>query len=368
MKIALVHELLTMRGGAERVLRSVAAMFPEAPISTFLYDERKLGAWFPPERVRTSRLQKFAALSTNHHLYLRRFPKAIEAFDCTGMDLVLSFSSAFAHGIRTRGLTKHLCYVHSPARYLWDRTHDVLEHAGRGFLGPLRRRYLERTFHRLREWDVLAADRPDMLLAPSRAVQRRIELYWRRESTVLHPPVDLAVFALQSHPRSADAPYIIASTLVPYKRIELAIATCNLLKKPLIVIGEGSARRGLEQIAGPTVAFLGYCPHAELVGYLQGARGFLFPGDEDFGLAPIEAMACGTPVIAFRGGGVLETVLEGETGEFFTEPTVKSLLGAIEIFEQKKYSPEACRMQAETFSPLRFEEGLRRAIDAVMHG
>src|SRR3989344_7386191 len=204
MKIALVHELLTRRGGAERVLRIIADMFPEAPIYTLLYDESKLGAWFPKERVHPSAIHrslKFRLLPNfqfsifnfqfrfNHHLYLSQFPSAVEAWDFSEFDLVISTSSACAHGIITNGKPKHLCYVHSPARYLWDRTHDVLERAGQGLFGGLRRRHLEKTFHRLRIWDTESAERPDMLLAASKEVQRRIELYWRRESEVLTPPI-----------------------------------------------------------------------------------------------------------------------------------------------------------------------------------
>ena len=214
MKVALVHELLTMRGGAEKMLKILSEMFPEAPIYTLLYDEAKLGDWFARERVRPSVLQpsRSSQLITrsfafNHHFYLRKFPRAVEAWPFDGswfdyahhdkltmtresFDLVISSSSAFTHGIITNGHPKHLCYVHSPARYLWDRTHDVLKRSSKGLLGPLRRAYLERTFHKLRVWDTEAADRPDMLLAASKEVQRRIELYWRRESEVVYPPIE----------------------------------------------------------------------------------------------------------------------------------------------------------------------------------
>ena len=189
MRVALVHELLTMRGGAERLFKVVSDMFPEAPIYTLLYDKKKLRDWFPEDRVITSKLQKFA-FSYNHHLYLRRFPKAIESFDFSDFDVVISSSSAFAHGIITKGRTKHICYVNSPARYLWDRTHDVLDKAGNGIMGPIKKKYLENTFHKLRQWDCYAADRPDVILSASKEVQRRVELYWRRESEVIYPCID----------------------------------------------------------------------------------------------------------------------------------------------------------------------------------
>src|SRR3989344_5568576 len=186
MKVALVHELLTMRGGAERLLRVVAEMFPDAPIYTLLYDEKKLGEWFPRERIRFSSPQKFAGLSTNHHLYLRRFPKAVEQWDFSEFDLVISFSSAFAHGIQTSGKTKHLSYIHTPARYLWDRTFDVLDRTcpvETPYMASLqrwKRRYLEHTFHKLRQWDAMASEKGGHFLAASKATQLRIELYWRR--------------------------------------------------------------------------------------------------------------------------------------------------------------------------------------------
>ena len=226
MKVALVHELLTMRGGAEQVLRILADMFPDAPIYTLLYDKKKLGDWFPPDRIRTSEVQRSVlhkllltthyALPThpfNHHLYLNRFPRAIEQWNFSEFDLVISSSSAFAHGIITNGKPKHLCYVHSPARYLWDRTHDVLEQAGKEVLGPLKRSYLESTFHKLRIWDSEAAYRPDTLIAASKEVQRRIELYWRLPSTVIYPPIDDQW--LESEPQKVfmkDPPVVIDAT------------------------------------------------------------------------------------------------------------------------------------------------------------
>lgn len=367
MKIALVHELLTMRGGAERVLKILAEQFPDAPIYTLLYNEKKLGDWFPRSRVRPSILQPKIPLpfSFNHHLYLSEFPRAVEAWDFSEFDRVLSLSSAFTHGIITNGKPKHICYVNSPARYLWDRTHDVLGSAGRGILGPLRRWHLERTFHTLRLWDTEAADRPDTLLAASRAVKRRIELYWRRESEVVYPPIDN--FWLNARPmhvaREHPHYFLIVSTLVRYKRIELAIKACNALKVHLKIVGEGPDRKRLERIAGPTIEFYGHRSNDELADLYGDAIATIFPGDEDFGLVPLESMACGAPVIAYRAGGALETVIEGQTGEFFPKPTSESLQEVLEGFEQKKYSKETCKEHARQFSKEKFLEGIRKALD-----
>ncbi len=362
MKVAIVHELLTVRGGAEKVLRHIAALFPDAPIYTFLYDEKKLGDWFPKERVRPA----INGFSTNHHLYLSRFPAAVETWDFSEFDLVISSSSAFVHGIITNSAPRHLCYVHSPARYLWDRTHDVLDRAGKGLLAPLKRRHLERMFHRLRIWDSEAADRPDMLLAASETVQRRIELYWRRESTVLHPPIDqewLDQRSVTSNPRSDY--YLVVSTLAAYKRIDLAIEACNKLRRPLIIAGEGPDRTRLEKLAGPTVSFAGYKTSDELKKLYSEAQATIFPGDEDFGLVPLESLACGTPVIAYQSGGALET-LSDRTATFFAEPSAESLQRAITESEQKTWDTKTLQKSAERFSPEAFKKGLMTAVDELM--
>ncbi len=390
MKVAIVHELLTMRGGAEKVLRIFAEMFPDAPIYTLLYNERKLGDWFPRERVRTSSVQKIAdrfplaAHRYNHHRYLRKFPAAVEAWDFSDYDLVLSASSAFAHGIITNGKPRHLCYVHSPARYLWDRSHDVLERAGKGLLGPLKRPYLSRTFHKLRTWDAEAADRPDRLVAASKTVQRRIGLYWHRESTVVTPPIDdfwldtplpslkpqAVSLKRQSpvpNPKSlVPSPYfLVASTLAAYKRIDLAIAAANRLKVPLKIAGEGQDMRRLRPLAGPTVEFLGYRSQEELRDLYAGATATIFPGDEDFGLVPLESLASGTPVIAYRTGGALET-LTGDIAEFFDTPTEEALAAAMERVQSRTFDPARCRERARLFSRGKFEASIHKEMDVLL--
>lgn len=366
MKVAIVHELLTIRGGAEGVARLLADMFPEAPVYTLLYDEKKLGNWFPKERVRTSRLQPLAALSTNHHLYLPFFAGAAEAWDFSEFDVVISSSSAFAHGIKTGPKTWHLSYIHAPARYLWDRTHDVVNQAASGPLGWLKRWYLESVFHRLRTWDALAADRPHHLLAASQSVQRRIELYWRRESEVLYPPIADAWFSSPlPHARSDDDPLVIVSTLARYKRIDLAIAACNQLKLPLVIIGDGADKARLQSLAGPTVTFVGPKTHDQIRTIFSSARALLFPGDEDFGLAGIEALASGLPVIAFKGGGALEWLTE-KTGTFFPEPTAASLVSTLKSFKTTSINPEHCLAAAEQYTEHAFKKGVHAAIAEMM--
>ena len=369
MKIALVHELLTMRGGAERVLKILADLYPEAPIYTLLYDEKKLGDWFPKERVIVAKAPMLhrllpAPYKYNHHLYLKHFPQMVEQWDFSEYDTVLSSSSAFVHGIITNGNPRHICYVHSPARYLWDRTHDVLEQTSEGILGFIRKAYLHHAFHKLRVWDCESAARPDVLLAPSKEVQRRIELYWRRESHIIHPPISNSWFAQNSKFKIQNStPYfLIVSSLVRYKRIELAIEACNNAKLPLKIVGEGPDKKRLQKLGGATVEFCGYRSQEELKSLYANAKAVLFPGEEDFGLVPLEAMSQGTPVIAYRSGGALETIIEGKTGEFFNEPTAESLQTVIQKFDQKKYSSKDGIARAGEFSEEKFVKNILQII------
>ncbi len=360
MKVAIVHELLTMRGGAENVAKIFADMFPDAPVYTLLYDEKKLGDLFPKERVRTSTLQPFLKISSNHHVYLPWFRRAVEAWDFGRYDLVLSSSSAFAHGCITRNKTKHLSYIHSPARYLWDRTHDVMERSS-----SLKRLYGNHVFPKLRQWDCEASSRSHTFLAASHEVQRRIQLYWRKPSTVVHPPVADAWFIADGkhHVRSH---FLIVSTLTPYKRIDLAIEACNRLKMPLKIAGTGPQMRELQKMAGPTVEFLGHLTIEQLQPYYRTAYATLVPGEEDFGLVPVESMAAGTPVLAFAKGGPRETVIEGKTGTFFAEQSVETLMNALKHFDHKRYTSEDCRTQAEYFRQSEFVQKIESSIATLM--
>lgn len=365
MKVALVHELLTMRGGAERVLRILARTFPDAPIYTLLYDEKKLGEWFPKERVRPG-IKNPA--SFNHHRYLKQFPKVAEAWDFSEFDLVISSSSAFVHSIITNGKPKHLCYVHSPARYLWDRTHDVVDRASQGPLGFLKKIYLESTFHTLRRWDAEVAPRPDMLIAASKEVQRRIQLYWDRNSDIIYPPIsdDWFVKAPNNQSPITNHQFLIVSSLVDYKRIDIAIHACNNLKLPLKIVGEGPSKAALQSIAGPTINFLGYKDHDELKQLYRDATATIVPGKEDFGLVALESMASGTPVVGHGEGGITETVLDGVTGAFFDAETPESLMEILREFDPKKYSVQKCREQAEKFRESEFVQKLHSSIKTLM--
>jgi glycosyltransferase involved in cell wall biosynthesis len=293
MKIALIHELLTMKGGAERVLKILSEMFPDAPIYTLLYNEDILSDWFPPERVQGSSLQNIASRIPlpqryNHHLYLPFFPTAVEAWDFSNFDIVLSLSSAFVHGIITNSAPKHLSYINSPARYLWDRTHEILTNAGKGILGPMRKPIASSLFHRLRVWDAEAADRADQLACSSQHVKRRVELYWGRDARVIYPPIE--DFWFEGEKNNAESYYLIVSTLVPYKRIEIAIEACNALRIPLKIAGSGPDLSRLKKIAqktahpleGSQVEFLGFQTENNLRDLYIHARATIFPGEEDF--------------------------------------------------------------------------------------
>lgn len=235
-------------------------------------------------------------------------------------------------------------------------------------LGPLKKHHLNHTFHKLRIWDAEAADRPDVLIANSEEVRRRIELYWRRESVVIHPPIEDFWLEQDFTPGAMEHPdyYLIVSTLTPYKRIDLAIEACNRSKRHLKIVGEGPDRKRLESMAGETIEFYGRREDEELGDLMTGARALLFPGLDDFGLVPVEAMACGTPVIAYGKGGALETVQEGVTGEFFHVPDAADLLSVLEKFEQNMYSKEDCVSRASRFAKEPFIKRMHEEIDRLM--
>ena len=365
MKVAIVHELLTIRGGAERVARVLADMYPDADIFTLLYDEKKLGDWFPKKRVNTSWLQPFAALTRqfNHHLYLPFFRSAVEAWDFSGYDLIISSSSAFIHGLRVPKGAAHVSYVHTPARYLWDQTLEVQSRIP----APLRP-CARRLFHRLRTWDATVADRPTSIVAASNAVRRRIELYWGRDSVVVHPPIDdrWSTAAPEHVEREHPEYYLIVSTLARYKNIDIAIDACNAARRHLVIVGDGPDRARLERMAGPTVHFYGRREGDELCDLYGDAQATIVPGNEDFNLVAVESMACGTPVIAYRAGGPRETILEGVTGEFFDEPTSASLGAMLERFARSTYDGNACRERAKHFSRARFEQQMYTLIEAAI--
>lgn len=363
MNVALVHDFLTRLGGAERVLKVLSELFPKAPIYTLLYDESKVGAAFLPSRIVPSNLQQLPSILRKNQKYLLPLmPRAVEEWDFSKFDLVISSSSAFSHGILTSPQTHHLCYFHSPMRYAWDWTHEYMKEQQAGFI---KRAAAAALLKKIRMWDQTAVDRADTFVANSINVARRIKKYYRRDSTVIYPPVDISRFKIS---KNSEDYFLIISTLTPYKKIDLAIQLFNKIRRRLVIIGDGPQKRFLQNIAGDTVDLLGFKDDKTTAEYLSNCRALIFPGEEDFGITPIEAMACGKPVLAYSRGGVRESVIEGVTGEFFAEPTVASMEDGLArlMKNSKNYDPAACRRQARKFNREVFEEKMKNNVTEAL--
>lgn len=359
MKIALVHDFLVKLGGAERVLKVFADLYPEAPIYTLLYDEKVCGKVFPSSRVRASFLQRFPEFLRKRQKYLLPLmPRAIESFDLSEYDLVISSNSAYAHGILMSSSAEHICYCHSPMRYAWDYTHEYMKEQG---AGAVKRFFANRMIHHIRQWDLLAADRVDHYIANSNHVRKRIKKYYRKDSEIMYPPVDTRRFKPQKEHGNY---FLIVSTLSPYKKIDLAVQLFNKIGKELVIIGSGSHYEYLKNIAASNVHLMGFKDDETVKKYMENCRALIFPGEEDFGITPVEAMACGKPVLAYGKGGSLETILPGVTGELFYESTVESMedgLGRL-IINEPAYDPEKIHRHAVRFSKQKFTDNFKAFI------
>lgn len=360
MSVAIVHDWLNQIGGAENVLEVLTQMLPRAPIYTSMYWSalaRQRPA-FATWDIRTSFMQHLPGVFRHHQAYLPFYPLAFEQFDLSRYELVLSNKSGFCHGVLTGPETLHLCYCLTPTRFIWN--FDAYS-AREGSLSHLSSLVLRPLLNYLRIWDRLAADRVNDFIAISRAVQLRIQKYYGRDSVILYPPVDTELFVPSGRPPGDY--YLAGGRLIPYKRVDLAVRAFTKLGRPLLVYGEGRDLDSLRAIAGPTITFLGQVPWARLVQLFQDCRAFIFPGLEDFGIAPVEAQASGRPVIAYAGGGSLDTVVDGKTGVLFTESSVESLAAAVRRFETMTFAAEDIRRHAERFSVARF----RHDLDAVIN-
>lgn len=357
MKVALVHDWLTTLGGSERVVLTLARMFPGAPVFTSVHDPERLPAEFRTLDVRPSFLQRLPGAARHHQALLPLMPLAFEQHDLRGFDLVISSHHACAKGVVVDASALHVSYVHTPMRYAWDLAPDYAK-----TLSPVKRALAAPLLHYLRLCDVAASLRVDQFVANSRVVAGRIAKHYRRESQVVHPPIRVADFpAPGTH--AADDPYLVVSRLVPYKRVDLAIEAARLANRRLRVVGDGPLYRELRAMAGKDVEFLGHVPDALVRQELARCRALLFPGFEDFGLTPLEAMACGRPVIAYGRGGALETVVSGVTGTFFGEQTAASLAEAIARFESQSFAPEAIRRHAAGYDEAVFAEKFRALVE-----
>lgn len=360
LRVAVVHDFFYTYAGAERVVEQIIRVVPHCDmfgLFDFLPEESR--GFLQSKPVKTTFLQRMPLARTKHRAYLPLMPLAIEQLDVSGYDLVVSSSYLAAKGVITGPDQTHVCYCHSPARYAWDLQHQYLREAGLGY-GP-KGMFARAILHYLRNWDVRTAMGVDHFLANSQFVARRISKFYRREAVVIHPPVDVETFTPSADIR--DDYYLTASRLVGYKKIDLIVEAFNRTPdRKLVVIGDGPERQRLERMAGPNVVFRGQLAKPSLVRHLQRARAFVFAAEEDFGIAPVEAMACGTPVIAYRKGGVTESLLEGKAGVFYDEQTAESLLGAIQRFESQEPIDEADRLatrqRAEQFSSDAFVEQL----------
>jgi glycosyltransferase involved in cell wall biosynthesis len=353
MKVALVHDYLNQYGGAERVLEELHAIWPEAPVYTAICDLERMPKSYAQWDIRTSHLNRLPFAKRHHQPLLFMLPQAFEAFDLDEYDLVVSSSSGFAHGVLTLPQTLHLCYCHSPPRFLWD----YHSYARREGLGGAGRFVVENALPRLRVWDRVSADRADAWIATSRTVRTRIERFYGKPSEVIPPPVQVGKFEVASGPGSY---YLLLMRLVGWKRPDIAVEACTRLGLPLVVAGDGREMAALQSIAGPTVKFVGRADDGQIRRLLADCKALILPSEEDFGLTPLEAMAAGRPVIAYGRGGVLDTVVPGETGMFFGEQTADSLAEALAHFDDRLFDPMAIRSHAEQFDSAVFAERMRR--------
>jgi glycosyltransferase involved in cell wall biosynthesis len=357
VKVAITTDWLNSFGGAERVLIQLHTMFPEAPIYTTVYDPAGLPSFMHGWDIRPSFLQRVPLAKRRHQMFLPLMPMAFEQFDLSEYDLVITTNSACAKGVITRPDAVNLCYCYTPCRYIWDLYHQYTsEHRARPLIAPVA--------HWLRMWDRLAADRVDHFVAISHEVAGRIRKHYRRDAEIIYPPVDTE--SIVPNGREHEDFYLVVSRLVPYKRVDLAIEACNRLGRRLLIVGDGSERKKLQALAGPTIEFLGRRSDAEIADLYARCRALLFPGLEDFGITPVEAQAAGRPVVAFGRGGVLETVVDGRTGVLFEEQTIEAVTGAVMKLERERFDPQVCRANAERFDSSAFRRRIGEAIEAQL--
>lgn len=361
MKVAIVHDYLNQLGGAERVVAELHRIFPQAPIYTTILDRSSLWPALHDADIRTSWMQRLPGVGRHFKAYLPFFARAIESFDLDEFDLVISSSSAFAKGAMTRKGATHVCYCHTPMRFGWDyqRYMDRAGHPAivRAVLPPLIRR--------LQEWDRRTAGRPDWYVANSSTTADRIRRIYGRPSTIIPPPVDVARFT----PDPVDEDYyLVVSRLNGYKRVDLAVKAFSGFGRALVVVGDGPVRRALESLADRNVRFVGRLSDDEVAKVYARCRALILPGEEDFGITPLEANASGRPVVAFKSGGALDTVTDGETGVFFTDQTVDGLRSAVLECERAPWPKEKLRAHAEGFAPDVFAGRLLDVIREALAG
>jgi glycosyltransferase involved in cell wall biosynthesis len=352
-RVALVHDFLLDLRGAERVFAAICDAWPEADVFTAVYDERGTEGRFAPRAPRTTFLQRLHPTSATFRPLLPLYPHAIESLDLRGYDVVISSSSAWAHGVLVDPGAVHVSYCHNPFRYAWSEREATLAARSR-----LTRAPLQLLFSRWRQWDWIAAQRVDRYVSNSHLTAARVRRYFGRESDVLHPPVELERFA----PGAIGGHYLVVAELMAHKRIDVAIEAFNRLREPLVVVGDGPHQRRLRRLAGRTVRFTGRLPDAEVAALLRSAKALVVTAAEEFGIAAVESLASGRPVIALGAGGVLESVRAGETGAYYERSDPDSLAELVAAFDPAAFDPAACVAAAQRFGAGRFQAALRRIV------
>lgn len=357
-KIALIHYWLVGMRGGESVVESLCRIFPQIDIFTLIYNKDKISDIINSKNIHTSFLQQMPFSKKKHQIYLPFMPVAIEQFDLSEYDLVISSESGIAKGVITKPETCHICYCHSPMRYLWNMYFDYLKNEKMGFF---KKNTIRLFFNYLRVWDLCASFRVDYFISNSENVRKRVFKYYNRESKVIFPPVSLDRFEYSNKKKDF---YLIVSQLVSYKRIDIAVDAFNILNKKLIIIGDGPEKKRLEKRAGKNIRFLGWQDDEVLKKYYSEAKAFIFPGEEDFGITSVEAQASGTPVIGYGKGGLLETVDDGNTGLFFGKQSADDLAEAVKRFEKAdhKIKSEKARENSRKFDISIFEKEMQSFI------
>lgn len=365
MKIALVQDWLTEMGGAEKVFKSLIGIYPSADIFTLVYNDKileKLG--ISKDKVTASFIQNLPFAKTKYRNYLPFFTLAIESFDLSDYDLIISSSYCVAKGVLTHSKQKHICYCHSPVRYAWDLHHQYLKEAKleKGIKAFIVKYFL----HKLRIWDIASLNRVDQFISNSEYINRRIKKTYNKESVTIYPPIGIDEF---EYNHSKDDFYLTCSRMVPYKKIDLIVeAFSKMPDKKLVVIGTGPDFKKIQKLVTPNITLLGFQSFSVLKDHMQRAKAFVFAAEEDFGIVPLEAQAAGTPVIAFGKGGVLETIIDGKTGVFFEEQNTTSLIKAVYKFENifQNFNSLEIRKNAERFGPEVFDEKITKLVDATL--
>ena len=359
MKIAIVHEFLNQLGGLERTLQNLCDVFPDAAVYALLHDEVSTRGAFTHKQISESFIGNIPRASGYHRAMPFLYPLAAESLDLREYDVVISNSVTAAKGVILKPGTLHICYCSSPTRYLWD---DSVYYLNDSFVPALARPAVSVILSGLRIWDRQAAQRPDRFIANSQYVRRRIAKYYRRDAQVIYPPVDISAFSATSAEKQEY--YLMVGRLVEYKRFDLGIQACRALKRKLKIVGTGPDYTRLKALAGPDIEFLGHVGDQELRNLFAGARAFLFPQEEDFGIVQVEAIASGCPVVAYRAGGALEVIQEGVNGIFFDSQAPDLLTAAMRHVESIRFSPASIRQSALPFDAAIFRQAIKSAIGA----